>query len=204
MKLILSSADFRNGLSAAVIRDHLPKPIGECTLLFLPNEHARHDVIRSGKFHRRLAEFGFDPALVSVFDAKVPDLTRGMHPDVVYISGGNTFRMAEIYRAAGFDLEVARAVSEGSVFVGGSAGAHLLTPDLRHAARYDEVPEGFDDYSGLGLFPRRLICHFSEERRAHFEELKKDTSFPVAAIGNDGCIVYENGVLNAYGTVLTD
>lgn len=203
MKLILSSADFRNDLSAAVIREHLPKPIGECSLLFLPNEHARHDVIRSGKFHRRMAEFGFDPALVSVFDAKVPDLTRNLHSDVLYISGGNTFRMAEIYRNAGFDREIVRMVNEGTVFVGGSAGAHLVTPDFRHAARYDEVPEGFTDFSGLALFPRILICHFSEERQAHFEELKKDSSFPVTAIGNDGCIVSEDGRIRTYGTVLS-
>ncbi len=203
MKLILSSADFRNDLSAAVIREHLPKPIGECSLLFLPNEHARHDVIRSGKFHRRMAEFGFDPARVSVFDAKVPDLTRDLHPDVLYISGGNTFRMAEIYRNAGFDREIVRTVNEGTVFVGGSAGAHLVTPDFSHAARYDEVPEGFTDFSGLSLFPRILICHFSEERQTHFEELKRNSSFPVTAIGNDGGIVFENGSTEAYGTVLS-
>ena len=203
MRLILSSADFRNDLSAAVIRDNLPKPIGECSLLFLPNEHARHDVIRSGKFHRRMAEFGFDPSLVSVFDAKAPDLTRDLHPDVLYISGGNTFRMAEIYRKAAFDREIVRMLNEGTVFVGGSAGAHLVTPDFRHAARYDDVPEGFSDFSGLSLFPGILICHFSEERQAHFEELQKASSYPVTAIGNNGCIVFENGRISSFGTVLS-
>ena len=59
MRLILSSRDFRGEQSCACILRNLPRPIAECRVLFIPNEKATAESIASGRYHSRLAEFGF-------------------------------------------------------------------------------------------------------------------------------------------------
>ncbi len=175
MPLILSSSDFGHPASRAVILEHLLRPIGECRLLFIPNEKATSDKVKSGKYHARMAGYGFDPELVSVLDYAAPSLCRGLDIDALYIGGGNTFLTLARLRSCGFDRDVADYIRGGGVgrgvtYIGGSAGAHLVCGDISHVARYDEPPVG-DVLCGLGLVDLTLICHFSPERQAHLDEL---------------------------------
>ena len=58
-KLILSSCDFRNEVSAKCIYENLPKPVAQCRVLYFPNEKATEAKIKSGVYEKRLMEFGF-------------------------------------------------------------------------------------------------------------------------------------------------
>ena len=51
-KIILSSCDFRNGESAKCIYDNLPHLIGQCKVLYFPNEKATEEAIKSKKLNR--------------------------------------------------------------------------------------------------------------------------------------------------------
>ncbi len=171
MTLLLSSSDFSHPASRAVILEHLPGPIGECRLLFIPNEKATSDKVKSGKYHARMAEHGFDPARVSVLDFADPSPCLGLDIDVLYVSGGNTFLTLDRLRACGFDRDVTDHIRRGVTYIGGSAGAHLVCGDLSHIARYDEPPAHMTDLCGLGLIDLTLLCHFSPARQAHCDEL---------------------------------
>lgn len=171
MKLILSSCDFRNEHSQQFILDHLSKPIAECRLLFIPNEKTTADKVVSGKYHARMAEFGFTPALVHVLDYTEPTPCLGLDIDVLYISGGNTFATLDCIRKCGFDHEIIRYIQAGVTYIGGSAGAHMVCDDVSHIARYDTPPEGTTELRGLGLTDLTLICHFSAARQGHLDGL---------------------------------
>ena len=69
-----------------------------------------------------------------------------------------------------------------------------MSKSVRHIARYDEVPGGFDDFSALGLFDGIFICHFCEERRAHYEELKKAGEKVFALTNEQSAIITGQGV----------
>ncbi|MBQ9151584.1 MAG: Type 1 glutamine amidotransferase-like domain-containing protein [Clostridia bacterium] len=171
MKLILSSCDFRNEHSRQFILDNLPKPIAECRLLFIPNEKSTSDKVVSGKYHARMAEFGFTPALVRVLDYTNPAPCFGLDIDVLYVSGGNTFATLDRIRKSGFDREMIHYIQSGVTYIGGSAGAHIVCNHIPHVARYDTPPEGMTDLQGLGLADMTLLCHFASERQAHYDEL---------------------------------
>ncbi len=178
MTLLLSSSDFAHPASRAVILDHLPRPIGECRLLFLPNEKATSDKVASGRYHARMAGHGFDPALVSVPDYADPAACAAIGRalgagefDVIYASGGNTFGTLAAWRACGLDRFVTEALRRGVCYIGGSAGAHLVCGDLSHVARYDQPPLGMTNLRGLGLVDLTLLCHFTPARQAHCDEL---------------------------------
>ena len=189
MKLILSSCDFRNERSRQVILDNLPKPISECRLLFIPNEKATSDKVASGKYHARMAELGFDPALVRVLDYADPAPSVGLNIDVLYISGGNTFATLDRIRRCGFDREIVRYIRAGVTYVGGSAGAHVVCDDISHVTRYDTPPEGMTELRGLGIADLTLICHFTHDRQGHVDELAGEDRHPIPLADGDTIII---------------
>ena len=171
MKLILSSCDFRNENSKKTIIDNLPKPINECKLLFIPNEKATLDSIRSGNYHNRMTEFGFSRGNVIVFNYYAPKDFFGLDIDVIYVSGGNTLKTLHRIRNSIFDKELIRYIKSGVTYIGGSAGAHIVTEDVSHITSYDPSPEGMTNFKGLGLLDGILICHYSKARKELHDKL---------------------------------
>ena len=112
--------------------------------------------------------------------------------DVIYISGGNTFGTMKLIREAGFDKAIVDYVNKGAVYVGGSAGAHIATADISHIVKYDEDTCGLIDFSGLGLFDGILICHYDEDRKQHFEELKASGKYAVIALKDNESIIIKD------------
>ena len=189
MKLILSSCDFRNAESREVILASLPKPVGVCRLLFIPNEKATADKIRSGRYHARMEEFGFSRENVFVFDETRAGDFCNLDLDVLYISGGNTFAILDKLRRSGFDREIVRYVRAGVTYIGGSAGAHIASRSVAHVARYDEPPAHMTDFRGLGLFDGILLCHFTPERTAHRDQLIAENACPMYTLADNESIV---------------
>lgn len=191
MGLILSSRDFYSENARRVILEHLPKPLEECRVLFLPNEKASRKVIRSERFYDRLSAIGFDRPKITVLDYYEAEKYRDLELDVIYAAGGNTFQTLERLRSHGFADAVVDYVRRGVTYVGGSAGAHIVSKNVEHVLRYDANPTGVTDFTGLGLFDGIFICHFCEERRAHFEQLQAEGRYRVVALGNDDAIAVD-------------
>ena len=192
MKLILSSCDFRNAHSCQRIHENLTKPIEQCRLLFIPNEKATSETIRSGKYDSRMMEFGFQRDHIHIFDYEAPEAFTDLQLDMIYISGGNTFQMLQKIRKCGFEKEIIRYVKSGVTYIGGSAGAHLATMDISHVSAFDTVPEDMTDFRGFGLFDGILICHYTPERKALYEQLKADGKYKVYALTDQESIVVKN------------
>ncbi|MBQ3498439.1 MAG: Type 1 glutamine amidotransferase-like domain-containing protein [Clostridia bacterium] len=191
MKLILSSCDFRNEKSQKLIMDNLPYSINKCRLLFIPNEKATEEAVSGDVYYDRMQEFGFVKENVYVFDHKCPNKFRNLDIDVIYISGGNTFGTLDKIRKCGFDKDIIDYVKSGVVYIGGSAGAHIASKNIKHVENYDENIVGSTDYSGLGLFDGILICHYTEARKYDFEQLSQHSEFKAYALTDEDSIVYE-------------
>ncbi len=189
MKLILSSCDFRNEKSRNVIINNLPKPINECRLLFIPNEKQSPKKLKSGIYHDRMEEFGFKKENINIFDYKHSENFCNMDIDVLYISGGNTCKMLYRLRSHGFDKEIVKYIKSGVTYIGGSAGAHIVSKDISHVKIYDPPQEVMKDFTGLGLYNGIFICHYSKEREEHYIKLKNEGKYNVTALENDESVV---------------
>lgn len=190
MKLILSSCDFKNEKSKQVILENLGMPIEDCKVLFIPNEKANIRRIKNKKYIPRLLEAGFSEENISVFNYYDCEPFFGRDFDAVYIGGGNTFGTFERLLECNFTDEIVRMVKNGAVYIGGSAGAHIACPDFSHVSKYDENNTSLTEFKGLNLFDGYLICHFTEDRREYFEELKKHHK-KVLAMTDEDAICYE-------------
>ena len=187
--IILSSCDFRNENSKRVILNNLSKPIGQCKVLFFPNENATFETIHSKKFYLRLQEFGFTEANIHVFDYYNPAEFQNLDLDVIYISGGNTFKTLQRIRNCEFDKQIIQYVERGVTYIGGSAGAHIATKDITHVKEFDSLPEDMIDFKGLGLFDGILVCHYTAEKQQILDKLQKNSVFQVVPLSDDESIV---------------
>ena len=191
MKLILSSCDFRNENSKNVILNNLPKSIDKCRLLFIPNEKATFEEIHSDKFVLRMTEFGFARENITIFDYYDSDKYTDLDIDVIYISGGNTFATMHRIRECGFDKHIVKYINSGVTYIGGSAGAHIVSKNLAHIVGIDHVPNGVTNLDGLGLFDGILVCHYAEKRRELYEALKSNEKYNVYALTDNDSMVVE-------------
>lgn len=182
MKLILSSSDFGNPISAQFIKDNLDKPIGDCKVLYFPNEKATEERIKSDMYYDRLNAFGFQKQNITVFNYYAPLGFDNLDIDVIYISGGNTFGTIKRIREANADKLIIDYVNKGAIYIGGSAGAHIASANLSHVKKYDTNTFDTTDFSGIGFFNGILICHYNDDRKAHLDELIADGSFNVVAL----------------------
>ncbi len=191
MKLILSSCDFKNENSKQFILDNIPKPLNEIKVLFMPDDCASKKEILSDKFYDRLVSFGFKRENITVLNYYDAESFKNLDIDMLYLSGGNTFSVLHRIRKHGFDKAMTDYIKNGVIYVGGSAGAHLVSANIEHVLKYDQNTIGITDLSGLNLFDGILICHFSNERKAHFEALKAEGKYKVAALTNDDSLLIE-------------
>lgn len=71
--------------------------------------------------------------------------------ELLFVGGGNTFRLLDHVREHGFVGAVRDLVAGGGDYYGGSAGALLACADVEMALGLDENELGLTDFSALGL-----------------------------------------------------
>lgn len=193
MKLILSSRDFLNDNSRKVIMDNLPKKIEECKVLFIPNEKANDENLRSDKYYNRLFIDGFtNKNNIYIFDEKKTNDFKDLKLDLIYIGGGNTFATMKKIKDSNFDKEIIKYVRNGVIYVGGSCGAHIVTKNIEHAKYFDTVCDDFDDFTWLGLFDGIIIPHFDEERQKVYDLLKNKNEWKIYPLTDDDSIIVDD------------
>jgi dipeptidase E len=87
--------------------------------------------------------------------------------DLIYVSGGNTYRMMCIWRRVGLDAMLRRAVSRGVVGAGVSAGANCWFTHCQGGRRSSAQSEARSiiRVSGLGVVPALFCPHYGDKRR---------------------------------------
>lgn len=189
MHLILSSSDFDNENSKNCIINNLKTPIEKCRVLYIPNERASIQAIRSERFYDRVKKYGFQRENIYVFNYYDAKAFCNLDIDAIYVSGGNTFGTLSRLRTRKFDSEIINYVKNGVTYIGGSAGAHIVTKNIEHVLPFDDNNCGMTDFNGLGLFDGILFCHYNEERKPYYEKALKEGKYKVYKLTDEDSIV---------------
>ncbi len=114
--------------------------------------------------------------------------------DCIYISGGNTFFLMQELRKTGTDKLIIEQIEKGKLYIGESAGAMILAPNIKYAKDMDDhltqTPD-FTDFKGLGIVEFYPVVHFNS---FPFEEaaqkvVHKNSHLPLEIITNQQAIV---------------
>lgn len=114
--------------------------------------------------------------------------------DIVYIGGGNTFQMMNLWRRNGIDKILKQYINQEKVFCGISAGAICW---CRYGISDSKITSINDDYirvSGLNLF-NILLCPSYDKRvnkKDNIEKIFKKTKIPMLALESGTALIIKD------------
>lgn len=112
---------------------------------------------------------------------------RGKQYTAIFVGGGNTFKLLKEIKESGFDLELARYLSNNGLLYGGSAGAMICGKTIQPASYLDINNLELADLTGLDLVGGKdIFCHYNDG--------KSENDF-IANCLNDLFVLYEESGL---------
>lgn len=79
--------------------------------------------------------------------------------DIIYMIGGNTFYLMDMIRKYNFDKVIKRAIDNGIIYIGSSAGSIILGDSVEFALPFDENNVNMKDFTGLKIIDGIIIPH---------------------------------------------
>ena len=114
--------------------------------------------------------------------------------DCIYVGGGDTVFMLELWREKGVDKLLIDAYEQGKIICGLSAGAICWFTDMY--TDYEIMRGKSAEYSlhkGLGLIDGLITPHFNEREKDFTETFIKSGFTKAYCVENDAAIVFKNG-----------
>ena len=94
-----------------------------------------------------------------------PEELTTLETDLLFVGGGNTFRLLDAVQQGRFFDAVKDFVSLGGDYYGGSAGAVLASESIAIAVGHDPNEVGLGDLTGLGLLRGvAVLPHFTDDQ----------------------------------------
>jgi len=172
MRILLTSKAFSNEVINSKLKNELSDlNLSAVRVLYIPTA-VDENIYTTDKYFHEMVEFGFREENVIRFDYKNAKAYVGLDIDVIYVTGGNTFLLLDRIKKCGFDIEIKRYIEAGAIYIGRSAGSHLITKNVKHVLNFDEVGKYSGDYKGLAIWDGVLICHYDENRKRIYDEEK--------------------------------
>ncbi len=118
----------------------------------------------------------------------------------IYIGGGDTVKLLDEIRTAGFDQYLSQVAQSGIPLYGGSAGAIVFGEDIRTAPEASHLTPG--DAKGLRiLVGHSIMCHYEQQDETQVRTLQKTIGMPIIAIPEKAGACIEGKTLTNYGSV---
>jgi dipeptidase E len=173
-----------------------------------------------GGFERHYEQLGIALRFFGLEDEFQPEeLAQLLQLDAIHLSGGNTFRFLHWLRACGLFAKLQSYVAQGGVLIGVSAGAILMTRDIRSAAicgdapypaPNDQTPSDqirsaplLSDTAGLGLVDFAVLPHFdgSDAQKAALGRLGEELGSVAYGVPDGSGIVVDGPLVELIGNV---
>lgn len=189
MHLILTSSDFGNPKSKKCILENLKKPIEQCKVLFFPNEKATQEMIESEKYYNWMQERGFKRENTYIFDYYNPQKFTTLQIDCIHVSGGSACQTLDRIRRCNADKTITNYINQGVTYIGGSAGTHIVTKNLKHVLPFEQSVPVLFDFNGLNFFDGIIFCHYSNDRKNYYEKALEENLYKVYKLTDEEVIV---------------
>ena len=113
--------------------------------------------------------------------------------DLIYVGGGDTRSMLEVWRRHGVDELILKAYEKGTVITGISAGLIFWFRYGHSDSEFFKNPESWDYIfvEGLNKFPIACCPHYNEEGRDSFDSMLKHKNCAGIALENDTAFVVD-------------
>jgi len=111
--------------------------------------------------------------------------------NVIYVCGGNTFKLLKYAREANFKDTIVNLLNWGGIYIGVSAGAIILSPTIQIAASIDPDPNevGLTNLEGFGLIDFEVLPHYNPSLDEELANYQKMTTNEIVKITDSQAII---------------
>lgn len=161
------------------------------TVTFIPTASLTEKVtfyVKAGK--KALEEMECIVEELDISSAHIEEIESKLRTnDIIYITGGNTFFLLQELRKSGADRVITSEVLNGKTYIGESAGAMILSPDIEYVRLMDDIEYAPDlsNLEGLGIVDFYTVPHhtnFPFVKAVRKIIQKYDSSLPLRPISN--------------------
>lgn len=113
------------------------------------------------------------------------------HFDVIYVCGGNTFKLLKFAREANLKKSVKELLVRDGTYLGVSAGTIILSPTIEVANEITPDPNeiGLTDLTALNLIPFHVVVHFEESQEKEIRAFEKKHIISVERLSNSQALI---------------
>ena len=159
--IIISSYGFESPLVSAELKEKFTT--GE-KVLIIPFAGFDSE-LSARKTKRLLEENGFKSENILICTNKEPLIYQNEKIDLIYVAGGNPFKLLNEAHSLNIIPMIKRMLSSGTAYFGASAGADFLSEDLSYLKCVEDDDFNLKSYKGLGILKEKILCHSDQRDR---------------------------------------
>lgn len=138
----------------------------------------------------QLKSIGFN--VVDFYDFENDGLKALSEYDVIYVCGGNTFKLMKFAKDMNFDKEIELLLKRGGAYIGVSAGSLIVGPSIQIANEiHPDVNEiGLTDFKGFNIIDLIIFPHYSSEFEEEIRLFEIKNDIKVERLTNSQAILF--------------
>ncbi len=114
---------------------------------------------------------------------------------LIYVCGGNTFRLLNKIKESGLDKDIVEMIKKGVFYIGASAGSIIVTPNIEIAEPWDSNEQELKDLAALSLVNFTVSPHYTEDEEGKVDEIEKRLGIEIKRITDkQAVLVVDNKV----------
>lgn len=163
-------------------------------LLFIPTASGDSKIYCRNAYDHFGLKLGCDVRYLMLYDKPDRDEITGKirEADIIYVGGGNTYRMMKLWRRTGVDKLLKEAGERGTVLSGISAGAICwFKYGLSDSWKFNNPQADSIRVRGTGMIDMLLCPHYSTEQDRKFTLMKMMKRTDVPGLALDDCCAVE-------------
>lgn len=141
-------------------------------VLVVPFAGYNNEQTAAREVSKGLIPFGFTLDNISVLDVNNPELCRGNKIDMIYVPGGNPFKLLSQAKKCNINQWIVDMVAENTIYFGISSGADFACENLEYLKLVDECNFELENYNGLGLIKEKVLCHIDQRDMSTLQRVK--------------------------------
>ncbi|MFV0395498.1 MAG: Type 1 glutamine amidotransferase-like domain-containing protein [Coprobacillaceae bacterium] len=145
--------------------DFVDEPLEGKTVTFISTAAIPDNLNFHVKYSMRLLrKMGLNVEELEVSTASSEEIKSKLsNNDYIFVNGGNTFFLLQELKRSGADTILKEEINSGKLFIGESAGAMILAPNIEYGAAMDKVKDAplLEDYNGLDVIDFYPVPHYT-------------------------------------------
>lgn len=142
---------------------------------------------------KQFEEMGFTK--IDFIDLETEPATNFSSYGVIYVCGGNTFKLLKFAREANFRSSIDNLLKRNGVYIGVSAGSIIVGPSIDIANEVEPDPNdiGLEDLTGFNITNLVILPHYSPEVEEETKTFETKYGVNVERLNNSQAVLIENG-----------